>query len=62
MGSVYSATRTIRIAEEKDRRMLVVCDRTGKTPNRILNEALDQYLESIENSPQAKSALHPESR
>jgi predicted DNA-binding protein len=50
MKSIYSATRTIRIAQEKDQRMLAVCDRLGKTPNRILNDALDKYLESLQQS------------
>jgi predicted DNA-binding protein len=53
MANPYSATRTIRIAQEKDQRMLAVCDRLGKSPNRLLNEALDRYLEAIEGSPQA---------
>jgi predicted DNA-binding protein len=48
MGNVYSATRTIRIAQEKDQRMLAVCDWLGKTPNWILNVALDRYLEADE--------------
>jgi predicted transcriptional regulator len=42
----YGATRTIRIPESRDDRLLEICRRIDKSPNYLINRAIEFSLSS----------------
>jgi hypothetical protein len=50
----YGLTRTIKIPTDRDKKLLKLCDETGKTPNFLINRAIEFSLSSAEFSGQVK--------
>jgi predicted DNA-binding protein len=50
----HGLTRTIKIPLDRDNRLIQLCSETGKTPNYLINRAIEFSLNSAEFSGRVK--------